>query len=235
MLTECVEIYREVNHPREAMFFQALRGIVESSEGDYVASREHLLEAAEYARAVGDKQVLATALSGLGTLANHEGDYATARSLKEESLVAYRQIGDTWIISLINWSLSHVVIAQRDFESARAILSESASIAEQLGNEWLLVYVLEGFGRIAVEEGYGARGAHLFGTAEALRDRVGIPVPPTEREVYKKILERMLAQTTLEAFNGAWFAGRASAPDEAIRFALSPVSSDAAKRSPDAD
>lgn len=220
-LIECVEIYREIGELREAMLFQSLLGIVESSAGDYIASRTHLLETAEYARGVGDKQILATALSGLGTLANHAGDYATARALKEESLAAYRQIGDKWIISLINWSLSHVVIAQRDFESARSILSESAAIAEQLGNEWLIPYVLEGFGQIAVEQEQGARGAHLFGTAEVLRDRLGIPIPPTERPTYKKMVDRMHAQTSREEFNAAWAAGRASAPDEAIRFALS--------------
>ncbi|MES2569488.1 MAG: tetratricopeptide repeat protein [Verrucomicrobiota bacterium] len=220
LMNEAIAIYREVGDIREAMLFQAFLGIVECSDGDYSASRAHLEDVERYARENDDRQILATALSGLGNLANHAGDPARARQLKEESLAAYRQIGDLWVISLLNWSLSNVAMAQRDFESARNILREAATIAEHLGNEWLIPYVLESLGRIALEEGEGVRGARLYGAAEVLRERFGLPIPLSERAAYAKTLQWMHAQTTMDAFDEAWAAGRALAPDEAIRFAF---------------
>ncbi len=198
---------------------QALLGFAEWSQGNPATARAHFEAGVALGRKLGDKQLLATSLSGLGTLFSAEGDHAQARALKEESLAAYQQAGDKWVVGLINWSLSKVAIAQGDLDAARAFLTESAAIGEELGNEWSVPYVLEGFGEVALAEHAAERAARLYGAAAVLRERLGLTVPPGERAAHDQVLARMRAKLTPESLASFWAAGRALSPEEALGLA----------------
>ena len=217
---EAISIFREIGDENAAAFQEALLGFVEWSADDRAAAGIHFEAAAVIGRERGDERVLAAALSGLGTLLNANGDHAQARAIKEQSLATYRGLGDKWIVGLMSWSLSRAVIALRDFPAAAALLSECAAIGEALGNEWTVPYVLEGFGDIAIEQDAASRAARLYGAAAVVRERMGLALAPSDRPVHEHALARMHAALPPEEFEQAWQAGRALAPDEALRLAL---------------
>ena len=97
---------------------------------------------------------------------------------------------------------------------------ESAAIAEQLGNEWLLPNILELFGNVAVELGDFTRGATIYGAADVLRERLGLPPPSSvERDAYDGFVARMKDGLSADSFDTAWQSGRAMTPEVALRFA----------------
>jgi hypothetical protein len=88
-----------------------------------------------------------------------------------------------------------------------------------VGNRWYTAYCLEGLAGVAAVRGEAARAARLFGAAEALRERVGAPLTPTERSLYEGLLAAVLAGLDPHAFAEVWADGRALPLDTAVALA----------------
>ena len=219
---QSIPLYAKLGDKRREALNHAYLGFVEWGDANPDEARPHFEFAIAYGGERGDRLVLATGLSGLGSLAGSAGDLATAREFKTEGLNAYREIGDLWTVSLVCSFISRAVIAQGDFAAARALLNEAAANAEQLGNEWLIPYVLENFGKIFAAEGDAARGAQLHGAAEILRERIGLRLSAAERPIYETAVATIRAQLPEAAFAEAWAQGRTLTADAALRLAREP-------------
>jgi predicted ATPase/class 3 adenylate cyclase len=221
LLTEAMELYRELGATREAMILEAVLGFVEWSDGLPAAARPHFEAVEAYARQHGETRMLAMALNGFGSLHADEGDYARARALKEESIAMYLETGDRWISGLQILSLVRVQIAHGDFAAAEVRLAEAAQYAEELGNELSIPYVLEGFGKIAAATGELEHATLLFGASQALRERLGFSsLPPAERPTYDQAMDQMRAGLTPQHFDEIWARGRALSTDAALTLAM---------------
>ncbi len=64
------------------------------------------------------------------------------------------------------------------------------------------------------------RAARLWGAAEALREVIGSPRPPNEREEYERGLATVREALGEEVFSAAWAEGRAMSLEQAIEYAL---------------
>jgi predicted ATPase/class 3 adenylate cyclase len=221
LLSEAMDLYRELGAEAEAMRVQAVLGFVEWSEGNPAAARAHFEVVEAYARRHGERRMLAMALNGLGSLLADDGDYVRARELKEESIAMYERTGDKWISGLQILSLVRVQIAHGDFAAAEVRLAEAAQYAEELGNEMSIPYVLEGFGKIAASTGQNERATLLFGASQALRERLGFSsLPPAERPTYDDAVNLMRAGLAPETFDEAWARGRALSTDAGLAVAI---------------
>ncbi len=221
-LLEALDLARQLGDERGAALLHAQLGFVEWSDLQTDAASAYFAKAVEYAEQHDDKMILAMTKSGLGSVARRQGDFQKARELKAESLANYRSVEDTWIVALICFSIANLAMDQRDYEAVRSHLAESAAIAEQLGNEWLFPAILEILGNVALETGHALHGATIYGAADVLRDRLGLPPPANERQAYDGYVERMKAGLSAEDFASAWAAGRAMTPELALRFAELP-------------
>ena len=79
---------------------------------------------------------------------------------------------------------------------------------------------LEGFAKLAGTAHRPQRAARLFGAAEALRDRIGTPIPSVEHADYDGAVTLARAQLDSGAFNAAWADGRALSWEQAAAYAL---------------
>jgi DNA-binding NarL/FixJ family response regulator len=79
---------------------------------------------------------------------------------------------------------------------------------------------LEGFASVAAAEHDLQRAVRLWGAAEALRDTVGLPMPPHRRRRHTAAITAARAELGDDAFETAWADGRALSVDEAMSFAL---------------
>jgi len=61
-----------------------------------------------------------------------------------------------------------------------------------------------------------AWAAQLWGAAEALRDAIGVPIPPVERADYERSLSAARVHLGERAFAAAWAQGRAMTPEQAL-------------------
>ncbi len=165
--------------------------------------------------------LLAIVDSGRGTLAMEDGDLQLSRELKEKSLKVFREIGDIYVVGLLSWSLSRVLALLGEYERARTLLEECVATSRQIGNKWSFPYYLEGFGEVAIGEGQALRAAKLYGAAEVLRDKIGLPPSaPRDRLFYDKAVQAIREALSPEQFKAAWDLGRGMRMEQALAYAL---------------
>ncbi len=70
-------------------------------------------------------------------------------------------------------------------------------------------------------QGQALDAARLLGAAEELREALGAPRPPNEREEQEQRVTRARSGAEPEEFEKAWAEGRSMTLDQALEFALS--------------
>ncbi len=186
--------------------------------------RKHLGEALRQKEAEGRAQMRAKALNGAGVLASLQGDFESAKALHEESLAIQKELGDRWGSATSLMHLGIVACSQDDYGSARALHEESLTIEWELGNKVAIANSLEAFASLAKAVDQPERAARLWGSAQALRQALGSPLPPHEREEYEYNLAAAREALGEEAFEAAWAEGQAMPLEQAVAHALGPYS-----------
>jgi len=106
-----------------------------------------------------------------------------------------------------------------DNSSAQVYLEESLAIAREGEDRIRIVMLLETFVGFAADTGKSEWAAVLCGAAEALREEIGAPLPPGEREGYDPAVAKVHGALGEEAFTTAWAIGRAMTLEQAMDYA----------------
>ncbi len=167
-------------------------------------------------RELGYKGGIASALSMLGRVMLHEGDKVGARLLIEESLAIRRELEDRPGIADSLFHLAEVTSYQGDYTQAQSLYRESLAIAEELDDQWLIATCLQGLTGVALARGQPAWSARLWGTAEGIRESLGVPIPFVERARYEHIANSLHTQLGKTAFMFAWKEGRVMTPGQVL-------------------
>ena len=67
-----------------------------------------------------------------------------------------------------------------------------------------------------------ARAARLWGAAERLRQTLGVPLPPNEREEYDGHRAAVRERLGEQAFAAEWAVGQTMTADQAVALSLAP-------------
>jgi predicted ATPase/class 3 adenylate cyclase/Tfp pilus assembly protein PilF len=118
-------------------------------QGDYTVARTLLEESVSICREVGDRRLLADAVSNLGHASNAQSDYAAARTYYEQSLALRQEFGTDRDIALSYRSLADVAANQGDCETARSLYEESLSICRRLEDAHSIAWVAGCLGDLA--------------------------------------------------------------------------------------
>ena len=196
------------------------------AQGDCATARAFFQESLTIQREVGNKEGIAWTLGKFGKMAWAQGDYAAAHGFHEESLAMHREMGNKGGIAGSLNNLGDAAWAQGDYGAARGFYEESLTIQREVGNKRGIAYSLEGLAWVACAEGQAKRAARLFGAAEALREAIGAPLHPVERDVYDRAVAAARAALSEEAFATAWAEGRAMTMEQAVAYALESVELD---------
>jgi predicted ATPase len=117
-------------------------------QGNMNAAATMLKQAAELARELDDKRLLAHALAFLGTVLVFMGDFAAAAGLIEQSIEFARAVGSKADLALGLATRGRARALQlQDYEGARADLEESIRVAAEIGDRGGM-----GTSKIALEE-----------------------------------------------------------------------------------
>ena len=153
-------------------------------------------------------------------LACRAGDLDRARAFIDEGL-AIDDPGGYWP------ELAFALLSRGDVDRAQA---NPASAAQYYGRSLRIVIAhfdqpdvadrLEGFAKLAAAAQQPQRAARLFGAAEALRARLGTPIPAIERASYDSALMQTIRQIAPPAFDAAWAEGQALGWEQAAAYAL---------------
>lgn len=217
---EALVIYQELgNRSGIAAVLSSLAGVT-YRQHDMDSARSLYEESLRIQRELGDLHGIAIALNGLGNVALSQRELTLARSLQEEGLALQRQLGNRHGVAYSLSNLSKVALEQGDYVLAGALQKESLLIRCALGDRQGAAVSLEALARVASALVVPLLAARLWGAVEHLREQLGAPLSPTEREKY---LEQVgAARATLAddtAFDAAWQEGRALTLDQARELA----------------
>lgn len=82
-----------------------------------------------------------------------------------------------------------------------------------------MAYLLEDIGYLNAAEGNSEQAIRLVGAAETLREAIGSPLPPAEKENSEKLLKAARDALSTDAQEAALQFGRSMSLEQAIEFA----------------
>jgi tetratricopeptide (TPR) repeat protein len=221
LLEECITIRRELGDAADLAVSLKNLGNVASDREDYPGARHLYEESLEIRRRLGDERGIAETLNNLGVLARFEDDWPAAAPLYEEALEFFRKRGDKQGCARVLMNLGEVKMEQGEYEVARALLKESIVLCREVGSTWDLTDILEEVAYVAAGLGNAGDGLRLYGAAEALRDLLGAPIPPSEFPAYQRRSSAVRAGIDHSEGDRLWLSGRLMALDAAVDLALS--------------
>lgn len=192
-----------------------------TSGGRYDEAVSMLEEVRTLADDLGDKNTIGLALNGLGHIAFLQGENERANALSTESEAIFRGIESTMGRVATLHLLGMVRQDQGDADGARAALIESLKLSRQAGLQPMYPPLLEAFAEHAERQGRAEQAATLFGTAEAARESMRLPLEPSEKLIYDRWIAAARSQVDEETWTRTWKQGRAMSLEEAITYALS--------------
>jgi hypothetical protein len=178
---------------------------------------------------------IAQSLHELGSWAAERGEYERAANLYEESLALRRALGDRWGVAASLANLGAVAYRQDEHAQAETLLAESLQLSYELGARPLLAAALEILVWVAEARGQPRRAACLAGAAQAVRDALGVPMPPYQRAGHDRSVATLHAALGEEAFALAWAAGATLSLERALAVALAEPAGAVATVSPWSD
>jgi predicted ATPase/DNA-binding CsgD family transcriptional regulator len=214
---EGLAFFREIEHKRGiAHSLSQLAQALFDSQADQANVRPLVEECLALSREVGFKEGIAAAQCLSGQLALSQSDLARAHTEVEQSVVLYKEMGHRHGSAESLAVLGKVLAAEGDYAAARRQYEESLTISDELGEKWMVARVLVGLGEVVAAEHNLAWAAQLWGTADAIRDTIGVPIPPVELTEYERLLSATRVHLGERAFAAAWAQGRAMTPRQAL-------------------
>jgi predicted ATPase len=168
----------------------------------------------------GDRLAVAWTLDQEGDAARDGGDPVAARSLYERSLAIFRELDHRGGAATALADLARQARREGDLEAARRCCQEALALGA-LGSDRAVARLLEEVAALAAFDLEPRRALVLFAAAAALRGRLGLPMPASERQGGERLIEQQknaLADQAPRAWSEGW---RLSAA-EALQLARSP-------------
>ncbi len=124
---------------------------------------------------------------------------------------------------MVKSELAHCERAQGHLQLAEAMYRETILEWQRIGHRTAAASQLECFAVLAMAQEQDRRAACLFGAAEALRERIEIPMTAQEHEEYGREVANLRAGMDENTFKAAWSQGRGMSMEQAIDFAIKPT------------
>ena len=220
LLEKSAAMLRELGDKPGLAYTLNVLAVVVQQAGKYELGRALLDESLAIRRELGDKWGIAQSLNNLGELAREQGDYEAARVLYEQGLEALREIGVKGDVAGPLHNLGCVALNLGDYRRAHTYFSESLICYQEKGLKGGIAACLAGLAGVAGAARQPERAARLFGTAEALRESIGLLLGHPDLADYERSLAMVRPQLSSRAFEAEWQIGRNMTLDEAIAYAL---------------
>jgi hypothetical protein len=121
---------------------------------------------------------------------------------------------------MIQSEFGHIERYEGNLDEAEQAYRETLPVWQKLGHRAAVANQLECLAFIAIAHEQAERAAKLLGAAEALREKINIPMSPFERVEYDKLVAELRKGVDEKAFSNLWSEGRGMTMEQAIQSAL---------------
>ncbi len=154
-----------------------------------------------------------------------KGECDRAADLFREEMAVWRALGDDWMLAASGADTAEAELQRGNVELARSLTLEMLALADTDAAP-TLAWHLEILGRALAAQGHALAAARVWGTAEAVYERIGLKLPAYMAPAYEGALRAARAGVgDDEAFAGAWQEGRRMNPTEAVSSLIAAASS----------
>src|ERR1700720_671647 len=190
----------------------------ELCQGHYTPATSLLDESLGLVREAKDRVDLGLTVYLLGQAARAAGDFPRAKALFEESLAVAREFNDTLSAGLALCELATVARQVGELLVAIDLVEESLATLDPR-EKFGIVACLHALAMVASQQGAAERAAILFGASHKLREEIGAPIPPFERDESDQSAARVQSQLGEDEFARLLAEGRSLSVDAAITYA----------------
>jgi len=218
------EIWQALGDAEGVASAQNYLGFVAWLSGELDRADPLCLEALTEFRRTGNLRDVAVTLISLGASAIYRGESDLAAERLAEALAISRRLG---FQEGVAWSLHELAILarrrRRPTGEPELMLRDALLVHQQLGDRWRIASVLEEIAGSALVRRDALHAVRLFALAQALRERIGTPVPPAEAPDRDAALARLRRHLTPAAFESAWTEGSGLELDRAVADAAAAI------------
>jgi predicted ATPase len=219
-LEQALQLYQE--HGCSVWEADVLCALAENalSQGDLATVRCRLQAASNLLETSENKWLQARVGYFRGLLAYYEGDVVAAMILLHETTALARegQYKPDLARSLV--ALGRVKRTLGQVVPASELLREGLDLYRALGHKLGIANAVEELGALSAVQGDGVQAAMLFSTAHALREGMGAPLPPVDRDAYDSAVAGCRTQLGETAFAEAWAQAAARPLQEVVQEVL---------------
>jgi len=220
LFEECLAHFRQLrNKEGVAWTLFNLAWTLFVAQHDATIVRSLLAESLVLCKELGARDSIASCLCYSGMVALHQGSMVAARSLLEESVALNREIGNRRALGQSSCGLASALILQGDLAAARALYEENLYLATEVDAKPVMVSALEGMAAAVAAQQERAAAAQLWGAAAALRDLMGMPMPPIEYAAYNRSVTSARIRLGKQTFTTAWARGRTRVQEQIVSIA----------------
>ena len=207
-LQENIEVLRQIEDEPAATAAINNLGILYGEIGDYARAQEFLEQALALNRSAGNRRAVAGSLLCLSALAQRQKDYLTAHPLLDEAKSICEEEGDRirLLYTLNNMGIGSQV--QGNLEEAQSLFKAGLLLCLELADQRMTAYLLENLSELIADRGEFARATLLWGAAQAIRARIGSPLPPEDQKASDLYVHRLQTALSSEDFAKAVTSGR---------------------------
>lgn len=195
-------------------------GLIDYLQGHLAEAQAHFEAGRKIFQALNDQAGLGWIPPWLGCIAYRTGDLDRAQALIEQGLTIADPNGYWPEQAFALLARGDVARAKGALTTATEYYTRSLRLVLKNRQQPDVAERLEGFAKLAVAAGRPLRAARLFGAAQALRDRIGTPIPAVERADYDGAVAQARAQLGTTTFDAAWNEGLGMDWKQAAAYAL---------------
>lgn len=196
------------------------RSMTERATGNLEHAMSSAREALALTERIGSPVVAALSKFVLAQAIVTSGEeFHEARELLDNALPIAQEAGSKWTLQIGLPARSRLSRVQGDIAQAEDFAFEWLAHAQQAGSKLWAVDSLELVAGLAAERESFERAARIFGAAQRIRDEIGYPRFPIDREGYESDLGKVRSGL-MDEFDQAWSEGANMSAEEAVGYAM---------------
>jgi predicted ATPase/class 3 adenylate cyclase len=220
LFTESMMIYEELKDIHGVATQLRCLGEMERGNGNTSKAQDLFERGLASFRAIGDKGCSIIALAGLGKVALDQGDHSTANEHLAESLrlacETENEQGQANALRLLGFC----DLGRGDLADANKYFRESLTLERKRDNVEGVAACLEGVARLFAARDDYQQAARLIGFVNSMRDQIGVPLSPVDKDSLGKWKSTIRKKLGEEAFKITESEGRSMTMEEVIEMVM---------------